>query len=94
MLRSSVCSKTPQEFAMKKIIDIWTYLDGKKTNIGALLFMLMWVIETIIVGQWEYNPHWMPKLMGTFEILAPTLTGGGGIHKFVKLYQSLKQPKQ
>jgi len=78
---------------MNKITKFWNYLDGKKTNIGAFLFMLIWTLEAVVIGVWDFNPHWMIKTIDTLQILAPALTGGGGIHKFVKMYQTSKQPK-
>lgn len=64
--------------------NIFTWLNGKKTTIGAILLFAAVFCGEVIVGIWHYNPDWMPKLIETLNWVGMPLTGAGLIHKGIK----------
>jgi len=74
---------------MKTIQNLWDYLNGKKTAIGAALvtaaFLLPIVEQELIVGIWELaTPLWFGKVVKTLAWVGTALVGTGFAHKLKK----------
>ncbi len=68
---------------MEKIMDLWVFLNGKKTNIGATVLLLA-VVLSKVSGIWEIDADWILRLVETLEWAGGVIAGTGLIHKGAK----------
>jgi len=64
--------------------DLWKWLNGKKTIIGATLLLASAFATQVIIGIWEFNPDWMPRMVQTLDWIGGVVTTGGLAHKIAK----------
>ena len=74
---------------MKKITEIWNYLNGKKTAIGAAMLTAAFAITQIdiqvVQGIWHLTcPLWVAPTVQTLEWVGSLFSGVGLIHKSKK----------
>lgn len=67
----------------------WDYFNGKKTNIGAAILMIAFVItqvdQQVAVGIWGITlPDWVDKAVQTLEWFGTAIAGLGLGHQAVK----------
>ena len=68
---------------MSWIIKLWTWFNGKKTNIGAGLLLLAAIILQLS-KIWCMGFWWLMPLTDTLNYIGGLLTGAGLAHKAVK----------
>jgi len=69
---------------MNTITNLWNWLDGKKTTIGAVLLFLSTFLSEVIVSKWGVTAAWMTPSIETLNWLGMALTGLGLGHKALK----------
>lgn len=74
---------------METLLKIWTFIDGKKTNIGAALLFAAMIIEKLAeIWMGADTPLWIPKLIETLQFFGGTVFGIGLGHKIGKAMES------
>ena len=74
---------------MKLLKKIWTWLDGKKTMLGTVLFILgeglQYFSDSFLTGIWHLAPipH-LTQIIASLNWFATVLGGTGLLHKGVK----------
>ena len=63
---------------------LWTWLDGKKTIIGAIVLTLSAFAQQILVDIWHVDWAWLPNLINTFDWIGLAVGGTGLMHKASK----------
>lgn len=71
---------------MNFLTNIWNWFDGKKTNIGAailtLAFVLTQVDTQVVVAIWHMQlPTWFAPFIQTLEWAGTAFSGVGLLHK-------------
>ena len=69
---------------MKTLNDLWNYLSGKKTTIGAILLFAAAFLTEVIVGKWGVTTSWIQPTIETLMWIGMALTGVGLGHKAMK----------
>lgn len=74
---------------MEKITQIWGYLSGKKTAIGAgvltIAFGLTQIDTQVVQGIWHLTmPQWFAPTIETLQWIGSVFSGVGLIHKSQK----------
>lgn len=64
---------------------LWELFNGHKTTIAAIIMMAAIFGNEVVIDIWQYNPHWMPKLIQTFNWIGMSLGGIGIAHKTSKV---------
>ena len=80
---------------MKKIIALWTFLNGKKTVIGASIMCFIPYLQAFtndfVIGIWHLpQPAIMPQIIASLIWIGTALTTVGLVHKAVKYQQPTK----
>ncbi len=66
---------------------IWKGLNGKKTALGAGLFMAAFILQKMLEIWWGSSiPDWGPKLVETLEWFGGIFSGIGLSHKGIKTW--------
>lgn len=69
---------------MESILKAWSFFDGKKTALAAIMATVMGVASGIGLI-WNLDQYlWWPKVMATGNLLAGALGGVGLTHKVYK----------
>lgn len=66
------------------IANLWLWLDGKKTNIGAMCLLLVTFITQVVIGIWKYDPLWIDNAAQTLSWIGGALVSAGMGHQLVK----------
>lgn len=66
---------------------ILTWLNGKKTTIGAMCMVASLLIKEVLVGIWGVDGAWVHPAMDTLEYFGGSLATIGLGHKFIKVKQ-------
>ena len=69
---------------MNKVI---TFLNGKKTMIGAAILFAAAFLDQVVVGYWGVTASWIEPMIKTLDWIGMPLTGIGGGHKAIKYFQ-------
>lgn len=66
-------------------MELWNWLNGKKTTIGAILFFVAWLLQTIVTHYFTTGaPEWLTSTIGFLNDLGAFVTGFGIAHKAKK----------
>lgn len=73
----------------QKLINLWNFLNGKKTVIGGTILLALSILTTFenqfLVGIWHVTlPSWNPQILSSLQWVGSVLTGVGLLHKAVK----------
>jgi len=63
--------------------DLWEFLNGKKTSIGATLLLIALVLAKLS-EIWGIQADWIPRLVETLQWIGGLFSGTGLAHKAVK----------
>lgn len=69
---------------MNLLKKIWSWFDGRKTTIGAILLGLSTVITQLVIGVNHYDPAWLDTVILNLNYVGEAFVGGGLIHKLAK----------
>lgn len=69
------------------MLNIFTYLNGKKTMIGAALLFVAAFFDVVVIGEWGVSADWVKHTVFTLEWIGMPLTGVGFSHKGYKFFQ-------
>lgn len=71
------------------MIELWKFLDSKKTTIGAALFLAATIISAM-AGIWagDNPPEWIAKVIETLNWFGGMFSGVGLAHKGIKKVKS------
>lgn len=75
---------------MDFLIKIWNWLDGKKTNLGALFLFLGMLLQTQVIGEWGYAGTWLPHVIADLNWAGGLLLPAGLGHQAYKIQQAKK----
>ena len=64
--------------------EFWNWLSGKKTIIGATLLLASAFATQVVIGIWDFDPDWMPRMVETLDWIGGVITAGGLVHKAAK----------
>jgi len=71
---------------MGKLLEIWQWLSGKKTLIGAVcVWIATALIGDLVIGQFAFEPAWLTWLQGWLMTIGTWLTPIGLAHKLGKV---------
>lgn len=63
---------------------LWTWLNGKKTYIGAAFFFASCFMAEVVVGFFGATASWIEPTIKTLEWIGMAFTTTGFTHKFFK----------
>jgi len=64
--------------------EAWEWLNGKKTVIGSVLLLASAFSTQVVIGIWEVDQAWLPRMVETFDWVGGLITTGGLTHKMVR----------
>ncbi len=64
--------------------EVWEWLSGKKTAIGAVVLLASAVLTQVVVGIWGYTAEWVDPTIKTLDWVGGLVATGGLLHKGVK----------
>lgn len=69
---------------METLTKIWTFFNGKKTTIGAVILFIAVFLNEVVGGIWGVDAPSLHKAIQTLNWIGMPLTAGGVFHKAVK----------
>lgn len=64
--------------------ELWEFLNGKKTIIGAMLLIVGAFMGEVIVGIWGFHATVIIKMASTLNWMGMAMGGTGIFHKLIK----------
>jgi len=73
--------------------NFWTFLDGKKTAIGAIMLWIAMFLQDEVIATWGINETWIPMTVHALNWFGNILVPLGIGHKAVKAIPDSPPPK-